>query len=77
MKLHEIALVAVCGFLVFKRVEGYGAIRAGKDGSLDSYYIGGGRPAEFFNTFSPSEWSPKSPGYIFDPVVEMDNNLLC
>lgn len=53
-------------FLVYKRVEGYDY------DSFDNKYVSGGRPGEFFLKFSPENWNPQSPGYIFDPTVEMD-----
>ena len=74
MKTFELALVAIVLFLIYKRVEGYRPVDANTkfDSQLDSLYLPGGRPAEFFNTFSPSEWAPRSPGYIFDDTVDMD-----
>lgn len=77
MKWYEILLVFGLLFLVFKRVEGYTAgerlyVSGGMDGNLDSLYIAGGRSSEFFKTTSPSNWQPKTPGYIFDDTVEMD-----
>ena len=73
MKWYEFLLLAVVLFLVYKRCEGYTGV-GGLDGSLDDLYIkpSGGRPAEFFNKFSPSDWNPQTPGYIFDDTVEMD-----
>jgi len=74
MKLYEILLVAVVVFLIYKRVEGYMPVdnKYKFSGEIDGYYIPGGRPAEFFMNFSPNDWAPRSPDYIFDPTVEMD-----
>ena len=74
MKLHELILVAVIIFLIYKKVEGYESpenkYRYG--GELEDYNIPGGRPGEFFMKFSPNDWAPRNPNYIFDPTVEMD-----
>jgi hypothetical protein len=74
MKPYEIILILIIVFLLFKKVEGY--IRPDAmysyGGELANAYIPGGRPAEFFMKFSPNDWNPQSPGYIFDPTVEMD-----
>jgi len=80
MKWYEFLLLAVVLFLVYKRCEGYESlggermyVSGGIDGSLDNLYVPrGGRPAEFFDKFSPSDWAPQTPGYIFDDTVEMD-----
>jgi len=74
MKAIEIILVLIVIFLIYKRVEGYRPVDADTkfDSQLDSLYLPGGRPGEFFNTLSPSDWVPRSPGYIFDNTVDMD-----
>jgi hypothetical protein len=74
MKIHELLLIAVVVFLIYKRVEGYLPVEAKYryGGELSDYNIPGGRPAEFFMKFSPNDWAPRSPDYVFDPTVEMD-----
>jgi hypothetical protein len=74
MKLYEVVVIAILIFLIYKRVEGYMPVDNTMkfSGELADYYIPGGRPAEFFMYLSPNDWTPKSPGYIFDPTVEMD-----
>jgi hypothetical protein len=70
MKIHEILLVLVASALIYKRVEGY--IGSGEQ-RVNNYNIPGRRrPAEFFLTQSINDWAPRSPGYVFDPTVEMD-----
>jgi len=74
MKIFQILIVVVILFLIYKRVEGYRPVERNYKfgGELEDYNIPGGRPAEFFMKFSPNDWAPQSPGYIFDPTVEMD-----
>ena len=74
MKSHELILLAIVIFLIYKRVEGYIPVNSiyKYDGELADYNIPGGRPGEFFTKFSPNDWAPKSPNYIFDSTVEMD-----
>lgn len=74
MKLYELIVTAIIIFLIYKRVEGYMPVNTHYKygGELAGSYIPGGRPAEFFMKFSPNDWAPQSPGYVFDAVVEMD-----
>ena len=74
LKIHEVLLILVLLFFVYKRVEGYRPVDSDTkyDSQLDSLYNAGGRPAEIFQKFSPENWAPQSVGYIFDPTVEMD-----
>jgi hypothetical protein len=74
MKPYEIILIVIVLFFLYKKVEGYARMDAkyAYAGEIDNSYIPGGRPAEFFMKFSPNDWNPQSPGYIFDPTVEMD-----
>jgi hypothetical protein len=60
MKWYEWLAVAVLLLFIYKRAEGYGNIY---EGSLDSEWVPGGRPAEIFNTLSPSEWQQKDVSY--------------
>ena len=74
MKPFEILIVIAVIFLIYKRVEGYMPVENTYKygGELANYNIPGGRPGEFFMMFSPNDWAPRTPGYIFDPTVEMD-----
>ena len=74
MKPFEIVLALVVIFLIYKRVEGYIPVESmyRYGGELANYNIPGGRPGEFFMKFSPNDWAPRSPDYVFDPTVEMD-----
>jgi hypothetical protein len=74
MKPFEILIIIAIIFLIYKRVEGYMPVESmyRYGGELANYNIPGGRPGEFFMEFSPNDWAPRSPGYIFDPTVEMD-----
>jgi hypothetical protein len=74
MKVFEILIVLVVLFLIYKRVEGYEPVdnKYRYGGELANYNIPGGRPGEFFMLFSPNDWAPRSPDYVFDPTVEMD-----
>jgi hypothetical protein len=74
MKVFEILIIIAIIFLIYKRVEGYMPVESmyRYGGELANYNIPGGRPGEFFMEFSPNDWAPRSPGYIFDPTVEMD-----
>ena len=74
MKPFEILIIVAVIFLIYKRVEGYMPVdnKYRYGGELANYNIPGGRPGEFFMMFSPNDWAPRTPGYIFDPTVEMD-----
>ncbi len=74
MKIFEFVIILAVLFLIYKRVEGYVPVESmyKYGGELSNYNIPGGRPGEFFMLFSPSDWAPRSPDYIFDPTVEMD-----
>ena len=74
MKPFEIVLALVVIFLIYKRVEGYIPVESmyRYGGELANYNIPGGRPGEFFMMFSPNDWAPRNPDYVFDPTVEMD-----
>ena len=69
MKIYEILLVLVASLVVYKRVEGYSQ----NVDRQNNYNIPGRRgPTEFFLNQSINDWTPRSPGYVFDPTVEMD-----
>jgi hypothetical protein len=73
MKFYEILLALVASALIYKRVEGYIGYAYTGEQRANNYNIPGRRrPTEFFLNQSINDWAPRSPGYVFDPTVEMD-----
>ena len=62
LKWYEIIFIVIILLFIYKRAEGYDG---SYQGSLDSKFNPGGRPAEIFNTVSPAEWQEKDISYVF------------